>query len=63
MDAITSVNKLQVFFRQQLVGTLGRTPDHTRCTFQYAKEWLQSGFSISPLGHVGPRSMLLKLSF
>ena len=49
MDAITSVNKLQVFFRHQLVGTLGRTPDHTRCTFQYAPEWLRIGFSISPL--------------
>ena len=49
MDAIHSVNKLLVFYRQQWVGTIGRTPDNTRCTFQYAPEWLQMGFSISPL--------------
>lgn len=49
MDAIHSVNKLQVFFREQLVGTLARTLDNTRCTFAYAPEWLSNGFSISPL--------------
>lgn len=49
MDAIHSVNKLQVFFRDQLVGTLARTLDNTRCTFAYSPEWLRNGFSISPL--------------
>lgn len=49
MDAIHSVNKLQVYYRQQLVGTIGRTPDNTRCTFEYANEWIACGFSISPL--------------
>lgn len=25
------------------------TPDNTRCAFQYAKEWLATVFSISPI--------------
>ncbi len=49
MDAIHSINKLQVFYRNQLVGILGRTPDNQRCTFEYSPEWLRDGFSISPL--------------
>ena len=49
MDAIRSVNKLQVFCHNQLVGTLSRTPDNKRCTFEYANSWLANGFSISPL--------------
>lgn len=49
MDAIHSVNKLQVFFRDQLVGIIGRTPDNMRCTFEYAPDWLRTGFAISPL--------------
>lgn len=49
MDAISLINKLQVFYRNELVGVLGRTPDNSRCTFEYAKEWLANGFSISPL--------------
>lgn len=49
MDAIRLINKLQVYYRDQLVGVLGRTPDNTRCTFEYDKEWLVKGFSISPL--------------
>ena len=49
MDAIHSVNKLQVFYRDQRVGTISRTPDNTRCTFEYAPDWLANGFSISPL--------------
>ena len=49
MDAIRLINKLQVYYRDQLVGVLGRTPDNLRCTFEYDKEWLVNGFSISPL--------------
>ena len=49
MDAIHSVNKLQVFYREHRVGAISRTPDNTRCTFEYAPEWLAHGFSISPL--------------
>lgn len=49
MDAIHSVNKLQVFYHDQRVGTIARTPDNMRCTFEYAPEWLVHGFSISPL--------------
>ena len=31
------------------VGELTLTPDRRRCAFQYDKNWLVSGFSISPL--------------
>lgn len=43
------VNKLSVLYRYQKVGELTMTPDNRRCAFQYDKEWLLSGFSISPL--------------
>lgn len=49
MDAIRLINRLQVYYRNQEVGVLGRTPDNSRCTFEYNKEWLAEGFSISPL--------------
>lgn len=49
MDEISSVNSLQVFYRDCLVGTLSNTTDHTRCTFQYDKTWLANGFALSPL--------------
>lgn len=49
MDAIRLINKLRVNYRNQIVGVLGRTPDNLRCTFEYDKEWLANGFSISPL--------------
>ena len=31
------------------VGTLTTTPDGRLCAFEYSKEWLAEGFSISPL--------------
>ena len=44
-----SINKLSVLYRNRKVGALTMTPDNRRCAFQYDKEWLVSGFSISPL--------------
>ena len=43
------VNKLTVSYRDRKVGELTMTPDNRQCAFQYDKEWLISGFSISPL--------------
>ena len=43
------VNKLSVMYRNRKVGELTMTPDNKLCAFQYDKEWLLSGFSISPL--------------
>ncbi len=43
------VNKLSVLYRDLKVGDLTMTPDNNSCAFQYDKEWLSSGFSISPL--------------
>ncbi len=42
------VNKILVFYRNRKVGELSMTPDSRLCAFQYDKEWLASGFSISP---------------
>lgn len=39
--------QLQVFYREQLVGTLALTADH-RAAFEYADKWVEEGFSISP---------------
>ncbi len=44
-----SVNKLIVTYHDRNVGTLNMTPDGRLCAFQYDKEWLLNGFSISPL--------------
>lgn len=43
------VNKLSVLYRDQKVGELMMTPDNHLCAFQYDKNWLVSGFSISPI--------------
>ena len=43
------VSKLSVLYRNIKVGDLTMTPDNKLCAFQYGKEWLLSGFSISPL--------------
>lgn len=43
------VNKLAVIYHNQKVGELSMTPDNLRCAFQYDKNWLATGFSISPL--------------
>jgi len=44
-----SVNKLAVTYHDRIVGTLSMTPDNRLCAFQYDKNWLANGFSISPL--------------
>lgn len=43
------INKISVFYRNRKVGELSMTPDNRLCAFEYDKEWLLSGFSISPL--------------
>ena len=43
------VNKLSVLYRDKKIGELTMTHDNRCCAFQYDKEWLISGFSISPL--------------
>jgi serine/threonine-protein kinase HipA len=43
------VNKLAVLYRDRKAGELAMTPDNRQCVFQYDKEWLLSGFSISPI--------------
>lgn len=43
------VNKLTVIYHNLTVGILSMTPDNRQCAFQYDKDWLASGFSISPI--------------
>lgn len=43
-----SINKLNVTYHDIIVGTLTMTADN-RCAFQYEKQWIAEGFSISPL--------------
>ncbi|MCD7850220.1 MAG: HipA N-terminal domain-containing protein [Parabacteroides sp.] len=43
------IDKLSVLYHDKKVGILTMTPDNTRCAFQYDKEWLSAGFSISPI--------------
>lgn len=40
---------LKVQYHGINVGTLSMTPDNSRCVFEYDKQWLADGFSISPL--------------
>ena len=42
-------DRLTVNYNGRPVGTLSLTPDKKLCAFEYAKEWLLDGFSISPL--------------
>ena len=44
-----SINALKVTFHNRIVGHLTLTHDGARCAFQYDKDWLADGFSISPL--------------
>lgn len=44
-----SVSKITVTYHNRTVGTLNMTPDNRLCAFQYNKDWLANGFSISPL--------------
>lgn len=43
------IERLTVNYNDRQVGTLSLTPDNRLCAFEYAKEWLVDGFSISPL--------------
>lgn len=43
------IDCLTVKYQDRLVGTLSLTPDNKLCAFEYDKEWLLGGFSISPL--------------
>ena len=38
---------INVFFHDRLVGTLAMTNER-KAAFEYADEWLENGFSISP---------------
>ena len=42
-------DKLNVLYHDRIVGKLCMTPDNSCCAFQYDKEWIAMGFSISPL--------------
>lgn len=42
------VKFLEVFYNNQIVGTLALRPDNL-CAFEYHPDWIQNGFSISPL--------------
>lgn len=44
-----NVDKLFVKYHGQTVGTLMMSPDSESAVFQYAEEWLATGFSVSPL--------------
>ena len=45
---IKEIQKVQVLFRKQKVGQLQFDPAKRVCVFEYDKDWLASGFSISP---------------
>jgi serine/threonine-protein kinase HipA len=49
MGEMISIDKLFVKYHGKTVGELTLTPDGTRCAFRYDKEWMATGFSISPL--------------
>lgn len=44
-----SVDKLSVQMGERRVGLLTMAPDGRRCVFEYDKEWIATGFSISPI--------------
>ena len=44
---MSSLKKMDVFYRNRKVGTLAETKDR-RIAFEYDGAWLGSGFSISP---------------
>ena len=43
------IDRLSVIIGGRKVGTLTMTPDKRLCAFEYDKDWLADGFSISPL--------------
>ena len=46
---MNSIDKLFVKYHGKPVGELTLTPDGKRCVFRYDREWLATGFPISPL--------------
>ena len=44
-----NIDKITVKYHGLEVGTLSLTPDNGLCAFEYNKNWLMEGFSISPL--------------
>lgn len=44
-----SIDRLTVKYHDRIVGILSLTPDDKLCAFEYDKNWLIDGFSISPL--------------
>lgn len=50
MNLKKAPNRLIVTYHGKEVGTLALSPDKkNRCIFQYSRQWLSTGFSISPL--------------
>ncbi len=45
---ITNVDKIQVFYRKDPVGTIQLDPYSNICVFEYDTAWLSNGFSLSP---------------
>lgn len=43
------IDRLQVSYHGEPVGTLSLSPDDRLCVFEYDRRWLATGFSISPL--------------
>lgn len=46
---IPDIDKIRAFHNDDFVGTLRMTPEGHSCAFEYSPEWLQAGFSLSPL--------------
>ena len=46
---IPQVNKITVFHNSDLVGILQMASDGRMCVFEYSREWLAKGFTLSPL--------------
>ena len=42
------IDRLIVKYHNRIVGILSLTPDDKFCAFEYDKNWLVNGFSISP---------------
>ncbi len=50
MFVMIDVNQIEVWMNERQVGRLALTPQRPQtCAFEYTVEWLQDGFSISPL--------------
>lgn len=45
---IPEIDKIHVYYRDTFVGTIQRTPDKRRSVFEYDRNWLADGFSLSP---------------